>query len=89
MQYHYIEMILIYILTAVPVAVPPRRRLFSESSRGLRTPMATLSSSPKDFLPRSGKTTPSEECIPEGELLHYVRTVVRMIVHIFYRQLSF
>lgn len=48
--------------TSTPVAVPSRRRGFSECSRGIRSPMESLSSSPKytDYLQRAGMSSPND-----------------------------
>lgn len=49
---------------ATPVAVPSRRRGFSECSRGIRTSLDSLSESPKhaaEYLHKATTLTPSEE----------------------------
>ena len=52
----------LYVL-ATPVAVPSRRRGFSECSRGIRSSMDSLSTSPKytDYLQKAATLTPTEE----------------------------
>ena len=72
---------------ATPVAVPSRRRGFSECSRGIRSPMTSLSSSPKyvDYFQQAGITPPNEDpklFIGRGIVLYKLFIFLFLCVHV-------